>query len=479
MKKIISIMLILIILFSFFMQTIAYASIPETILKYSYGLIAFAAALTAYGVTVSDNTHVKLLYDKFLEWSEASGTTEYLQNAYNQNKMMITSTTIGVAALGIGLNTWIRTQFEKGYNNSEIENKIDVELTTTGYKYKKIESSSESLNVYIKYNDRIYNATVSIENIPSSPPYLCQTRIDAFGQSKTQDYLYKNIKPEYIKIFWDTNYSTNKIYIKLVTGNSNLENEYQYFSEIIILKDNIIEYQNKSETVYYYASEAVDYPMDRYPDDRDINLPPPNLGSPNLTYDGQDYIYTGSPDQFLEEYAENQDYINKALDSVLDNTKSISQPIVDTTEGTITWTNTGAIDYPLNPPIVNPPITVPSTVEEGVGETNSILQGVTEYIGNIFSAPTLALDFSPIMQVALTDKFPFCLPYDLKTLISGFDARAEAPEWELKWKVKDTEVMYKVEFKQFEKLAEITRWGVTLIYVVSLIMISRKLIGGE
>lgn len=464
-------------MFNFISNQVVYA-MPTVLV--GYGLIAFAAALTAYGVTVTNNEHVKLLYQKFQEWMDETGTTEYMQNAYYQNKAMITSTAIGVAALGLGLNTWIRTQFEKGYNIKEITLKTDGLYINEGQNYSN--SSYEIKNISLVKGQKFYykfldiNIEFVIKDVLSSSVlvdcYLNGLYIDRVTSVRKYNNTYD------IKI--TTNDDIDNVYVKFYgkdnSGIYTLHTNQQIKKPIIPLP---LEIPVNKLNINYYAGEAVDYPMDRNPQDRDINLPPPSLGTPNTGITDAGIVYNGTPEQFLDQMADNQDYINKAVDSVLDTTKAVAQPIVDTAAGTITWTNTGSIDYPLNPPIVNPPITVPETAEQGIGATNSILTGISEYVGNIFAAPTKTIDFNPLMQIALIDRFPFCLPFDLRDIIQKFQADRKAPEFEIAWKVRDTEVKYKMEFAQFERLAEITRWGTFLIFVVGLIMVSRKLIGGE
>lgn len=478
--RFISLILVFVLLFNFFSQQVVYA-MPAVLV--GYGLIAFAAALTAYGITISDNSYVKTLYSSFQEWCNDVGWTEYLQNSYHQNKMMLMGIPFCVAALGVGLNTWIRDMFNSGYNQlAFVGNDVKFYSVNVGvekeYLTRKVGSR---LELSCSYNGSTYNGYIQlVRQVSDYDPALLELNFN--GEKKIieiKEYNGRIYECQGMRLKFEV-INGNKLRL---TGKGLYPGYGGYASSVKFIDYDLgSSYYDTSFDripIYYSASEAVDYPVGKNPEDREMNLPPPYLGNPNIDVTDAGVVFNGTPDEFLEQIGSNQDYIDKAFDNILNPSNAISKPIVNESEGTITWPNTGTVGWPVNPPIVNPPVTVPDTAEQGIGETNSILTGISEYVGNIFAAPTKTIDFSPLMSIQLTDRFPFCLPFDLRDLIQRFQAERKAPEFEIFWKVRDVEVKYKIEFSQFEKLAEITRWGVFVTFCVGLLLVSRKLIGGE
>lgn len=95
-----------------------------------------------------------------------------------------------------------------------------------------------------------------------------------------------------------------------------------------------------------------------------------------------------------------------------------------------------------------------------------------ESIGDL-NPPTLDGD-------SLLDKFPFCVPKDLYLLVTALQAPAEAPKWTIpiKFDVVDFYEEYEFDLSRFDTLAAAIRWGLTLIFLAGLIMVSRKMIKG-
>jgi hypothetical protein len=80
----------------------------------------------------------------------------------------------------------------------------------------------------------------------------------------------------------------------------------------------------------------------------------------------------------------------------------------------------------------------------------------------------------------ITKKFPFCIPFDIYTIISGFYcSTAKAPHWEIP--VKNTRLGWDwkivIDWAQFEPVAVVCRWFNGAAWVFALILITRKLIG--
>ena len=82
-----------------------------------------------------------------------------------------------------------------------------------------------------------------------------------------------------------------------------------------------------------------------------------------------------------------------------------------------------------------------------------------------------------------TDKFPFCLPFDIYNLFASFSAAPEIPEFHIlvlpenSFGLKNEEIYFDVDFEPYDKLVKIFRFFICAGFVVFLILITRKLIG--
>ena len=82
--------------------------------------------------------------------------------------------------------------------------------------------------------------------------------------------------------------------------------------------------------------------------------------------------------------------------------------------------------------------------------------------------------------VDLSKFFPFCIPFDLIHLIQVLDAEPVAPRWEFPLELPAYGISYTfvIDMAQFETVAEVFRLCETILFVLSLILITRKLIRG-
>ena len=86
----------------------------------------------------------------------------------------------------------------------------------------------------------------------------------------------------------------------------------------------------------------------------------------------------------------------------------------------------------------------------------------------------------------LFDKFPFCLPKDLYNMITGFYAPAEAPVFYIPFKIwQNSDGSYlidytlTIDFVFLDPIIPIIRYGTSFIFVIGLVLITRKMIGAQ
>lgn len=102
-----------------------------------------------------------------------------------------------------------------------------------------------------------------------------------------------------------------------------------------------------------------------------------------------------------------------------------------------------------------------------------------------FDAPgTTGLDFTPLMMTgeAMTNKFPFSIPFDFVRQIRVFDVEPVAPSFDIDIpefiKLGGFVIPFKMKlsFEMFDPIANIIRWGMIIIWDISLIFAIRKLL---
>ncbi len=82
-----------------------------------------------------------------------------------------------------------------------------------------------------------------------------------------------------------------------------------------------------------------------------------------------------------------------------------------------------------------------------------------------------------------TDKFPFCLPFDIYNLFATFAAEPEIPKFHVLVLPKNSfgfnneDIYFDIDFEPYDKLVKILRFFLSAAFVVFIILITRKLIG--
>lgn len=86
----------------------------------------------------------------------------------------------------------------------------------------------------------------------------------------------------------------------------------------------------------------------------------------------------------------------------------------------------------------------------------------------------------------LFDKFPFCLPKDVYNMITGFYAPAKAPVFDLPfkiWQLEDgsylVDYTLTIDLSFLDPIVPIIRYGTSFLFVIGLILITRKMIGAQ
>lgn len=99
------------------------------------------------------------------------------------------------------------------------------------------------------------------------------------------------------------------------------------------------------------------------------------------------------------------------------------------------------------------------------------LSDILDWLESLFLSPTVEVDLSPLEGIIVSDKFPFCLPWDLMRSVQVLTSSPRVPYWELP--IKGEKIV--IDFSMFEPLARIVRFFVVLTFIVSLIILTRRL----
>lgn len=187
-------------------------------------------------------------------------------------------------------------------------------------------------------------------------------------------------------------------------------------------------------------------------------------------------VYTGTPDWAFPQprIREKSDAIgipgvyvdtpvltgNPAYDDTIINNPAIPKTTTNIYTGT-TVANPD-IATPITPPITAPSPAIPA-----------------------FDAPgSTGLDFTPLMMTgtAMTNKFPFSIPFDFVKQLQVLNVEPQAPTFDidvpdyLKIGGFTIPLKFKLSFEMFDPIANIIRWGLIIIFDISLIFAIRKLL---
>jgi len=149
-----------------------------------------------------------------------------------------------------------------------------------------------------------------------------------------------------------------------------------------------------------------------------------------------------------------------------------------------------AVDaYIANPSAVDPAtIAVPSmdTLIKDVSSTNTV---INNYYTEAVTVPNTGvidvdLEFPDIstweVPSIIQTKFPFSIPWDLKNAVTMMQATAVIPVFTIPFVIPSINFTDEIvlDLTQFDYLAKITRWFILALFMIGLILVTRKLIKG-
>ena len=84
-------------------------------------------------------------------------------------------------------------------------------------------------------------------------------------------------------------------------------------------------------------------------------------------------------------------------------------------------------------------------------------------------------------EILFKNKFPFCLPWDLYSLFVSLNATPKAPKFTIPFKNSRLNIDYEItiDISDYEMFAKLSRASLSVVFVIALVLLSRKLIGAE
>lgn len=92
---------------------------------------------------------------------------------------------------------------------------------------------------------------------------------------------------------------------------------------------------------------------------------------------------------------------------------------------------------------------------------------------------SVSIDFSPL-QIAVSDRFPFCIPFDFINAFKMFQSEASVPKFKVEF---PSQYMigggsFEIDFSNFSGIAAILRYFILLVFLTGLIKKTKDLMGG-
>lgn len=311
-----------------------------------------------------------------------------------------------------------------------------VSLTVGSYEYAHEKTFPNSVLTFKASNRGYYKIRVGINCAKSN--YNTSIRPDIeVNYSSTKDGTYS-----YVSDIVDQN------------NNLWLDNPISYVESLLNTSIPLHQSASQSISIPYTGQEATGYSQTKYPTTGSVVNPAKNPSIPATAP-----VNTGA----------------------IANEGSISAPTTGSDTGT------GTINIPILSDIYKALKGIwdwlLDILQRIYGAIISIPSAIATAVGSLsldWSLPNTAyIDFSPL-EVDVSSKFPFSIPFDLINMFKGFSAPSKAPKWEATFPnvagLGEQKLTIDWDKTELNKIANITRYFTLIAFVVGLILITKELI---
>lgn len=152
-----------------------------------------------------------------------------------------------------------------------------------------------------------------------------------------------------------------------------------------------------------------------------------------------------------------------------------------------------ALEYSYPDVLTDVKVAVPEVAEDLIGLAWSDVvinyDGVERYQGVLNPDIPVVIDEAITWGAAipedyvlpsLTTVFPFCIPFDLIALVGALNVRSQDPVFEIPINMSFVNYEDKIvlDLTEWDTVAAVIRWGVVLVFILGLIIVTRKMIQG-
>lgn len=260
---------------------------------------------------------------------------------------------------------------------------------------------------------------------------------------------------------------------------------------IVSVKYKLFERNDWTYANWYYKKSSIVTPVEEPITSNSINynvrpgyitngIPPTYIPQPDIsdipgiqetiTPEGEKkYIYPGTMNDLYQDMKP-----NLTFDNLSDSINSTPKPytLTETESGVEINTETGTIVAPF-PDIEVEPETDTLT---GLGKIVALLKSIINWISQIpnmigkLFIPTEELDFKPIENIAILEKWPFSIPYDIKQVFENLSIEGQAPIWE--FPILEEEII--IDFNEFNQVASLVRILLSILFLLAISVLTWK-----
>lgn len=442
--------------------------------------LAFIMSCIAMGVTYSTYDQAKAAYDHYIENSTMS--TEDLryiqQETWTGNYEGVTS---DISDMKDAFVSWLTGLFGSITTGENVYNPITINSLVLDVA-KPFNLTSQI--IYCTVNSNIYKYTLNAENSTWYDEPVVIFRGYQGDLLRTGSGTY-----DYLRFYPDNQYtvqvgSNGLLNIKTwngslwtsVTGGANIFISSEIVTEIPLYTDESIIVDITTDAPILnpaYSPQNRIFPAAPYLPYIDFDNE--KVGQSISASGGTMEVYNGTYDQYLDDIVENATW--EDIQGISAGTVPTTT-LTETSEGLIIGEATAGIPYPI------PDTTAPGEVLTGLGGIMGLLQGITNWIAQLWNLITgifeipegLSLDFSSLRLEGFKDKFPFSIPWDIYRAIAVFAKTPETPEFTIDIETDYLNIDHTINLDPIDLPLRFARYVMSIFFIFFLASKTRDLI---
>lgn len=474
-NKHLKITICLILIFTISINFIYYQKVQAVGITAGLAIKAMAVILSSMGVlhVVQNNGGIQSFFDSFTLFNH-EGLNALRDMAINNivHNVKIKANNV-IASIREFFNSWAVEELSNPFDIGD-----NVKFTDTVSRFETIDSSTSGTKIYLFKDHVIYEDDFNKISISS---YFYRGSVKADRGYSTELYVNDSL------LFRDKapliSSTSHPLYQE---GNYYFKYQYQISDEFLIYNWDVTNYNENYSDIATIRRDVQLLALSDAPYlDPTYDIPQPQ----SLPRNGVDIAWDEATNKSISYIPEEtklekliEDIANASVETFVENYTSWGKATTDSLTGPIIRTETRVnqetgveeqVVTDVTETVFDEMYEETHTQTGLLGSILGILTDIKDFIISIFIPEEFnALDFTPLQNIGLADKFPFSLPWDLKNSVVALSATPEAPQFEVPIV---TEII-NLDFSEFESWASIIRVFTTLIFVIALIILTRRLI---